>query len=130
MAAFIEQLLICGSYCCKPRPAVDRGKVSNPANRASLRGLEVESCKVERKDGMFNWLVKWGVKKYVLEIVNKALDAYNVNVTRSRAIVSVYIRKIEALLAFLKSLDSKLEDNVITNDEADALTDEAATLGR
>ena len=46
---------------------------------------------------MFNWIVKWGVKKYVLEIVNKALDAYNVNVTRSRAIVSVYIRKIEAL---------------------------------
>lgn len=79
---------------------------------------------------MFNWIVKWGVKKYVLEIVNKALAAYNVNVTRSRAIVSVYIRKIEALLAFLKSLDAKLEDNVITNDEADAITDEAATLGR
>ncbi len=79
---------------------------------------------------MFNWLVKWGVKKYVLEIVNKALDAYRVNVIHARAIVSAYIRKIEALLAFLKSLDAKLEDNVITHDEADALTDEAALLGR
>lgn len=75
-----------------------------------------------------NILVKWGVKKYVLKIVNTALDKYNVNVARARAIVAQYTAKVEALLAFLKSLDAKLADGKLDNDEADAIVTEATKL--
>ncbi|MBR1921501.1 MAG: hypothetical protein IJ829_05810 [Kiritimatiellae bacterium] len=75
-----------------------------------------------------NWFVKWGVKKYLLEIVNKALAAYNVNVDRARAVVARYAAKVETLLAFLKSLDEKLADGRLTEAEADDITDEAIAL--
>ena len=77
---------------------------------------------------MFNWLVKWGVKKYVLEIVNKALAAYNVNIDRARAIVKTYSGKVKALLAFLDSLDAKLADGKLTEAEADEIIAEATKL--
>ena len=48
---------------------------------------------------MLDWLVEWGVKKWVLGAVNKALDAYRVNVDRARAIVAVYAGKVKALPA-------------------------------
>ena len=77
---------------------------------------------------MMNWLVKWGVKKYVLAIVNGALDKYNRNINVARAYVSRYTGKVSALLRFLNSLDGKLADGKLTEDEADALTDEATKL--
>ncbi len=48
---------------------------------------------------MMNWLVKWGVKKWLLDVVNKALAAYNVNIDRARAIVAAAVAKIEAVVA-------------------------------
>lgn len=79
---------------------------------------------------MMNWLVEWGVKKWVLGAVNKALDAYWVNIDRARAIVAAYAGKLKALLAFLESLDKKLEDGKITEDEADAIVKEATELAK
>lgn len=76
------------------------------------------------------WLINWGVKKYVLEIVNKALAAYNVNIDRARAIVKTYSGKVKALLAFLESLDAKLADGKFTEQEADEITDEATKLAK
>ena len=76
------------------------------------------------------WLINWGVKKYVLEIVNKALAAYNVNIDRARAIVKNYSSKVKALLAFLESLDKKLADGKLDEAEADALITEATDLGK
>ena len=77
-----------------------------------------------------NWLINWGVKKYVLNIVNSALDRYNVNVERSRAIVARYAQKVKSLLNFLDSLDAKLADHKLTEAEADAIVAEAVDLGR
>lgn len=84
-----------------------------------------------------NWIIhpketlkNWGVKRFVLSIVNKALNAYGESVTKARAIVATYIAKAEALLAFLKSLDAKLADNKIDDDEADAIVEEAQKLGK
>ena len=74
------------------------------------------------------WLINWGVKKYVLEIVNKALAAYNVNIDRARAIVKTYSGKVKALLAFLDSLDAKLADGKLTEAEADEIIAEATKL--
>lgn len=77
---------------------------------------------------MMKWLVKWGVKKWLLDVVNKALAAYNVNIDRARAIVATAIAKIEAVIAFLKSLDAKLADGKLTEQEADEIISEATKL--
>ena len=76
-----------------------------------------------------NWLVKWGIKRYALSIVNTALVEYNSSVTRARKTVAKYLAKVEALAAFLKSLDAKLIDGKLTNEEADEICDEAQKLG-
>lgn len=76
-----------------------------------------------------NWLVKWGVKKYVLKIVNDALAAYNVNIDRARTIVAHYTAKLKAAIAFLESLDAKLADGKLDEDEADALIADAKAIG-
>ena len=78
---------------------------------------------------MMNWLVKWGVKRYALSIVNTALAQYNESVTNARAVVQKYIGKAEALLKFLKSVDAKLIDSKLTNEEADEICEEAVSLG-
>ena len=84
-----------------------------------------------------NWLIhpiqtisNWGIKKYVLGIVNEAIEKYNGNIATARTYVSRYIGKIEAILAFLDSLDAKLADGKLTEQEADAITDEAVKLAK
>ena len=79
---------------------------------------------------MMNWVVKWGVKKYAINIVNSALDRYNVNVDRARAIVAQYANKLRLLLDFLDRLDKKLADGKLDEAEADALITEATDLGK
>ena len=75
------------------------------------------------------WLINWGVKKYAINIVNSALDRYNVNVDRARAIVATYANKLRLLLDFLDRLDKKLADGMLTEDEADALIADAKEIG-
>jgi hypothetical protein len=77
---------------------------------------------------MVNWLVKWGVKKWLVGVVDNALAKYNVNIDRARAIVATAIAKIEAVIAFLKSLDGKLADGKLTEEEADEIVAEAKKL--
>ena len=79
---------------------------------------------------MMNWLVKWGVKKWLVGVVDNALSKYNTNIDRARASVATAIAKIEAVIAFLKSLDAKLADGKLTEAEADAITDEAVKLAK
>lgn len=77
---------------------------------------------------MMNWLVKWGVKKWLVGVVDNALAKYNVNIDRARAIVATAIAKVEAVIAFLKSLDGKLADGKLTEEEADEIVSEAVKL--
>jgi hypothetical protein len=77
---------------------------------------------------MMNWLVKWGVKKWLVGVVDNALAKYNVNIDRARAIVATAIAKVEAVIAFLKSLDGKLADGKLTEEEADEIVAEAKKL--
>lgn len=79
---------------------------------------------------MMNWLVKWGVKKWLVGVVDNALAKYNTNIDRARAIVATAIAKVEAVIAFLKSLDAKLADGKLTEQEADDITDEAVKLAK
>ena len=77
---------------------------------------------------MMNWLVKWGVKKWLVGVVDAALAKYNVNIDRARVIVATAIAKVEAVIAFLKSLDGKLADGKLTEEEADEIIAEATKL--
>lgn len=77
---------------------------------------------------MMNWLVKWGVKKYILNIVNTALKAHEASITRSREIVMKANEKVKAVSRFLDSLNMKLADNTVTEEEADAAIEDAQRL--
>ena len=79
---------------------------------------------------MMNWLVKWGVKKWLVGVVDNALAKYNANIDRARAIVATAIAKVEAVIAFLKSLDGKLADGKLTEEEADEIVAEATKLAK
>lgn len=73
-------------------------------------------------------LTEWGIKSWLLGIVNKALDKYADSVVAARGVVAAAIPKVESVLAFLKSLDEKLKDNKVTEDEADLIVAEATAL--
>ena len=75
-----------------------------------------------------NWFVKWGVKKYVLGIVNSALKAHGDSIKRAREIVATASTKIRAVLGFLDSFNEKLADNILTDEEADASIKDATRL--
>ena len=75
-----------------------------------------------------NWFVKWGVKKYVLGIVNSALKAHGNSIKRAREIVATASTKIRAVLGFLDSFNEKLADNILTDEEADAAIEDATRL--
>ena len=75
-----------------------------------------------------NWLVKWGVKKYILNIVNDALKTHETSITRSREIVMKANEKVKAVSRFLDSLLVKLADNTVTDEEADAAIEDAQRL--
>lgn len=75
-----------------------------------------------------NWLVKWGIKKYVLNIVNSALKAHEVSVKKSREIVMKANEKVKAVSRFLDSLLAKLADNILTDEESDAAIEDAKRL--
>lgn len=79
---------------------------------------------------MMNWLVEWGVKRWVLGAVNKALAAHKDSVTKARETVAKYSAKVNALLAFLESVDKKMQDSKITDDEADELVADAKELSK
>ncbi len=75
-----------------------------------------------------NWFVKWGVKKYVLGIVNSALKAHGDSIKRAREIVATASTKLRAVLNFLDSFNEKLADNILTDEEADAAIEDATRL--
>lgn len=82
-----------------------------------------------------NWLIhpiktltEWGLKSWLLGIVNKVLDKYADSVATARGVVAAAIPKVESVLAFLKSLDEKLKDNKVTEGEADLIVAEATAL--
>lgn len=74
-------------------------------------------------------LKDWGVKKFALDITNKALDRYNVNIDRARAVVAQYAGKLRLLLDFLDRLDKKLADGKLDEAEAKELIADAKAIG-
>lgn len=74
------------------------------------------------------WLIRWGVKKWLVGVVNTALRDYADKIVKARLYLAVAIAKVEAVTTFLKSLEKKLEDGTVTDAEADEAVEEAKTL--
>lgn len=74
------------------------------------------------------WLIKWGIKKWLVGVVNTALREHADKVAAARAFLSAAIGKVEAVTAFLKSLEAKLADGTITDGEVDEAINEAKAL--
>ena len=74
------------------------------------------------------WLIKWGVRKWLIGVVNTALNDYADKVVKARHYLAVAVAKVEAVTEFLKSLEKKLEDGAITDAEANEAIGEAKTL--
>lgn len=74
------------------------------------------------------WLIKWGVKRWLIGIVNTALQEYADKVAKARAFLSAAVAKVEAVTAFLKSLEAKLADGTISDGEVDEAITEAKAL--
>lgn len=77
---------------------------------------------------MAKLIVKWGVKKWLVGVVNTALVDYADKIEKARSFLATAIAKVDAITAFLKSLDAKLADNKVTDEEVDAAAEEAKTL--
>jgi len=76
------------------------------------------------------WLITWGVKKWLVGVVNTALVEYKDKVEKARAFLATAIKKVDAITDFLKSLDAKLADNKVTDEEVDLAITDAKILGR
>lgn len=74
------------------------------------------------------WLIKWGVKKWLVGVVNTALRDYAAQVSKARVFLVAAVAKVETVAAFLRSLSAKLEDGTVTDAEVDETIDEAKAL--
>lgn len=73
---------------------------------------------------MFEWLVK----KILCGKINGLLNDYKGNVDKVRSTLNVWIWRIEKVLACLKSILTKLDDNQIDSDEVKDTVDEVTKL--
>lgn len=64
-------------------------------------------------------MVKFVIKRYVINKVNGLLDEYKDNVSKVKDTLQKWISRIDKILFALRSLLSKLEDNAIDSEEID-----------
>ena len=64
------------------------------------------------------------LKRFILSQLNKVLEDYKDNVELAKAKVDVWLKRSEAINAFLQSLSQKLDDNNLTENELEAAIEE------
>ena len=64
-------------------------------------------------------MLKFVIKRYIINKVNSLLDEYKDNVSKVKDTLQKWISRIDKILFALRSLLSKLEDNQIDSDEID-----------
>ena len=73
-------------------------------------------------------IIIWFAKKYALSAIQDAVDANKDEVGRWSQRIRVWLRYIGKVSVFLDQLAAKLEDGVLTAEEADVAVEEARTL--
>ena len=69
-------------------------------------------------------MIKWFAKKYLIGKVNDLLDLNQDNVVKTKNALDTWIGRIEKILACLKAILSKLDDNKLDSDEIDDAVEE------
>lgn len=64
-------------------------------------------------------MIKFVIKRYVINKVNGLLDEYKDNVSKVKDTLQKWISRIDKILFTLRSLLSKLSDNAIDSEEID-----------
>lgn len=64
-------------------------------------------------------MVKFVIKRYIINKVNSLLDEYKDNVSKVKDTLQKWISRIDKILFTLRSLLSKLGDNQIDSEEID-----------
>lgn len=82
-----------------------------------------------------NWLIHpfkaiagYGIRRYILGVVNDAIKTHAVSIENARAAVSSASAKLKAICRFFDSLNAHLADGVISEEEAAAAIDDAKRL--
>lgn len=71
-----------------------------------------------------NWFVKWIAKKYVVSLINDALDAAKNNDVD----IPKYSMKIRDIMSVLTEVCDVLKDNKVTKDEAEKIIEKTTEL--
>jgi hypothetical protein len=69
-------------------------------------------------------MMKWFIQKMIVGKLNSLLANYNDNVQSVRVTILQWITRLEKILANLKSLCSRLDDNTLSEDEIEQTIDE------
>lgn len=73
-------------------------------------------------------IAKWGVKKWALGKLNELIAAKAESVDKALGVTDKALEKADAVVGFIKSLQRKLADRTLSEDEADELAAEAKAL--
>ena len=74
-------------------------------------------------------MIKWAIKKYIIGKVNSLLETRKGDVDKVGSILTLWIGRLERILACLRSTLAKLDDGKIDGEEVDqAVADVEAVI--
>lgn len=69
-------------------------------------------------------MIKYFAKKYVIGLVNDLLNDYKDNIEKAKLTLELWVKRIDKILNTLRSMLNKLDDNKITDEEVEQVTNE------
>ena len=69
-------------------------------------------------------MIKYFAKKYVISLVNDLLNDYKDNIEKAKLTLELWVKRIDKILNTLRSMLNKLDDNKITDEEVEQVTNE------
>lgn len=77
---------------------------------------------------MIKSIVKSLAKKYIISAIQEVVEAKKERVVYYTGLVSMWVMRLRSAILFLEGLCTKMEDGKFTDDEADAVMEEAEAL--
>lgn len=77
---------------------------------------------------MIKSIVKSLAKKYIISAIQEVVEAKKERVVYYTGLVSMWVMRLRSAILFLEGLCTKMEDGQLTDDEADAVIEEAEEL--
>lgn len=67
-------------------------------------------------------MIKYFAKKYVISLVNDLLNDYKDDIEKAKLTLELWVKRIDKILNTLRSMLNKLDDNKITDEEVEQVT--------